>query len=119
MYLKVPEEWDIFIDTALVAAPWDKEPRVFVLTRQRNAPKRHVQECVYDAEEQTMTLQELTEHDGWVGVGLDGKNVVVAYEDRDEYGINLKTLVWDEAEVWYEGPDIDRWEDSKSSISDS
>ncbi|KAL7795139.1 hypothetical protein V8C37DRAFT_374629 [Trichoderma ceciliae] len=115
-YLKVPDEWDITIDTALVAAPWDEEPRVFVLTRQRNSPIRHVQECVYDAVEKTMKLKQLTEYDGWVGVGMDGRDVVVAYEDRDEYGINLRTLVWDGENGWCDGPDIDKWEDANSAL---
>lgn len=57
-----------------------------------------------------MKLRQLTEFDGWVGVGIDGGTVVVAYEDRDEYGTNLKTLVWDEEDEWCDGPDIDRWE---------
>ncbi|KAH0494449.1 hypothetical protein TgHK011_001067 [Trichoderma gracile] len=110
VYLEVPDEAGIIIDTALAAALWNEEPRVFVLTRQKDSPVRHVQECVYDAEEKAMTLRQLTEYNGWVGVGIDGQNVVVAYEDRDEYGINLKTLVWDEEEEWCDGPDIDRWE---------
>ncbi|TFB04793.1 hypothetical protein CCMA1212_003094 [Trichoderma ghanense] len=110
IYLKVPNEAGIIIDTALAVTSWNEEPRVFVLTRQKDSPVRHVQECVYDAEEEAMKLRQLTEFDGWVGVGIDGGCVVVAYEDRDEYGINLKTLVWDEEEEWCDGPDIDRWE---------
>ncbi|KAK1251196.1 hypothetical protein MKX07_005751 [Trichoderma sp. CBMAI-0711] len=110
VYLQVSDEAGIIIDTALAAASWNEEPRVFVLTRQKDSPVRHVQECVYDADEKGMTLRQLTKYDGWVGVGIDGQNVVVAYEDRDEYGINLKTLVWDEEEEWCDGPDIDRWE---------
>jgi hypothetical protein len=110
VYLNVPDEAGIIIDAALAAASWNEEPRVFVLTRQKDSPVRHVQECVYDVDEKAMALRQLTEYDGWVGVGIDGQNVVVAYEDRDEYGINLKTLVWDEEEEWCDGPDIDRWE---------
>ncbi|RFU76824.1 hypothetical protein TARUN_5410 [Trichoderma arundinaceum] len=117
MFLKVPDEWDITIDTALVAAPWDDSPRVFVLTRQRNSPARHVQECVFDAEENTMKLRQLTTFEGRVSVGMDGRNVVVAYEDRDEYGIKVKTLVGAEEEKgWMTGPDIDQWEHAGSTL---
>ncbi|KAL6871267.1 hypothetical protein J3F83DRAFT_734825 [Trichoderma novae-zelandiae] len=116
-YLKIPDEAGITIDAALVAASWNEAPRVFVLTRQGDSPVRHVQECVYDAEEKGMKLRQLTEFDGWVGVGMDRGTVVVAYEDRDEYGVNLKTLVWDEEEEeWCDGPDIDRWEGAKGEF---
>ncbi|KAL7821338.1 hypothetical protein V8C44DRAFT_362878 [Trichoderma aethiopicum] len=116
VYLKVPDEGDIIIDTALAASSWNEEPRVFVLTSHRDSPVRHVQECVFDDEDKAMKLRELTEFDGWVGVGIDGGTVVVAYEDRDEYGVNLKTLVWDDEDEWCDGPDIDRWEGANGGL---
>jgi hypothetical protein len=117
VYLKRPDELDVIIDTALVAAAWDREPRVFVVTRQRNDPTRHVQQCVYDEKEKTMKLQNLTEYDGWVGVGMNGRDLVVAYEDQDEYGINIRTLVWEEEDEWCEGSEIDRWEGPNHTLN--